>query len=153
MTVYNAINQIRTESNQSQSVGANGKAAAKTDGSVCFSEYLADAMGVDGSQENTGSVAGCAPVSQLTKPESSSDPAVFAVNDLLGALEQYETALGDSSVSLKEMEPLVSSMEEQALKLSRESNSIGDGDLKDLVNSALTQATVESIKFRRGDYV
>ena len=153
MTIYDAINQIRTDNNQSQSLGASQRNQVAADGSVSFSQHLANAMGVDGGQENTGSVEGFAPVSQVVVPQDTSDAAVSAINSLLGTLEQYENALGDSSVSLKEIEPMVADMEKQAGELDRESVHIENQELRDLANSTITQATVESIKFRRGDYV
>ena len=152
-TVYNAINQIRTESNQSQSVGTAVRNSAPKDDSVSFSEYLTNALGTDGAQDNTGNVQRPAPVDQVALPVFPADTAVSAIDELLSALEEYETALGDSSVSLKELEPMVTSMEDKLQALGNEAANLADSELKDLANFAATQATVESIKFRRGDYV
>ncbi|MBW2647151.1 MAG: hypothetical protein JRE23_13445, partial [Deltaproteobacteria bacterium] len=50
--------------------------------------------------------------------------------------------------------PLVSGMESEAAKIMPLLDSLPDGDrLKDLLNRAVVTATVEAIKFNRGDYL
>jgi len=72
----------------------------------------------------------------------------------LDKMEQYANALGDSSKSLKELEPLAADLELTAGRLSELSRSLPEGDpLKGLSNDAAVLATVEAMKFKRGDYV
>jgi len=72
----------------------------------------------------------------------------------LNLLEAYQGKLGDTNATLKEFSPLVSSMESEAAKIAPLLDSMPDGDrLKELLNRAVVTATVEAIKFNRGDYL
>ena len=72
----------------------------------------------------------------------------------LDKMEQYANALGDSSKSLKDLEPLAADLELTAGRLSELSRGLPEGDpLKGLSNDAAVLATVEAMKFKRGDYV
>lgn len=72
----------------------------------------------------------------------------------LDLLEAYQGKLGDTGSTLKEFSPLVASMESEAAKMKPLLDSLPDGDgLKDVLNRAVVTATVEAIKFNRGDYL
>ncbi len=72
----------------------------------------------------------------------------------LDKMEQYAAALGDSRRSLREVEPLAQDLETAAGKLSELSQNLpDDSPLKGLSNDAAVLATVEAMKFKRGDYV
>ncbi len=72
----------------------------------------------------------------------------------LGKLEEYSAALGDSSKTLKDIAPLAEDMRQMAGRLSETSRNLADGHpLKGLTNEAAVLATVEAMKFTRGDYV
>lgn len=72
----------------------------------------------------------------------------------LDAMEEYAAALGDGSKTLKDIEPLAEDMRRQAGRLSETSQGLADDDpMKELTNNAAIMATVEAMKFRRGDYV
>ncbi len=76
------------------------------------------------------------------------------LENTLGKMEEYASALGDSGKTLKEVEPLAEDMRRMAAKLSETSRSLADDHpLKGLTNEAAVLATVEAMKFRRGDYV
>jgi len=79
---------------------------------------------------------------------------VERVEQFLNLLEAYQGKLGDTNSTLKEFSPLVSGMESEAAKIMPLLDSLPDGDrLKDLLNRAVVTATVEAIKFNRGDYL
>ncbi len=72
----------------------------------------------------------------------------------LDTMEQYAAALGDSSRSLRDIEPLADNLKKTAGQLAELSRSLPEGDpLKGLSNDAAVLATVEAMKFKRGDYV
>lgn len=72
----------------------------------------------------------------------------------LDKMEEYAAALGDSRKSLREVEPLAQDLEAAAGKLSELSKNLpADSPLKGLSNDAAVLATVEAMKFKRGDYV
>ncbi len=76
------------------------------------------------------------------------------VEGFLNLLDQYQSQLGDSSSTLKDFSPLVSTMEGEAENMMSLLESLPEGDrLKGILNSAMVTATVEAIKFNRGDYI
>jgi hypothetical protein len=79
--------------------------------------------------------------------------AVEQTTKLLDNLEVYSQKLGDPNVSLKELYPLLKEIEAQNTELMPKLNGLTDGDgLKSILNQALSVASIESAKFRRGDY-
>ena len=69
-------------------------------------------------------------------------------------MEEYANALGDPGRSLKDIEPLANGLDQTAGQLSELSRKLPEGDpLKGLSNETAVLATVEAMKFRRGDYV
>ncbi len=76
------------------------------------------------------------------------------VGQFLGVLENYHHKLGDPDSTLKEFYPLVADMESETARILPLLDSISDGDeLKNILNRAVITATVEVIKFNRGDYL
>lgn len=72
----------------------------------------------------------------------------------LNKIDEYASALGDTSKTLKDIEPLADDMRKAAGQLSETSKSLADDHpLKGLTNDAAVLATVEAMKFKRGDYV
>lgn len=72
----------------------------------------------------------------------------------LDQMDQYASALGDSSRSLRDIEPLADNLKKTAGELAELSRRLPEGDpLKGLSNDAAVLATVEAMKFKRGDYV
>lgn len=76
------------------------------------------------------------------------------VNKALGVLDSYSQALADPQQSLKQISPLVKDLENEARNMERLSQSLPPGHgLKPVAESLAVLATVESMKFNRGDYV
>ena len=72
----------------------------------------------------------------------------------LDQLDLYAAALGDPGRTLKELAPLADGLGQEAGRLSRLSQALGENNpLKGLSNEAAVLATVEAMKFRRGDYI
>ena len=75
------------------------------------------------------------------------------INGLLDTLERYGQALGDENCSLRQIEPLIQSMERQSQALKNQAGLNTDESLAGVAEETMAQAQVEIIKFRRGDFV
>ncbi|MDR2935201.1 MAG: hypothetical protein LBV70_04895 [Candidatus Adiutrix sp.] len=72
----------------------------------------------------------------------------------LDQMDRYAVALGDEDRTLKDIAPLADDLGQEADRLSRLSLKLKESDpLKGLSNEAAVLATVEAMKFKRGDYV
>ncbi len=72
----------------------------------------------------------------------------------LTAMEQYAQALGNPGKTLKDIAPLAEELSQEAGLLSQMSQELaGDNPLKKLSNDTAILATVEAMKFKRGDFV
>ncbi len=126
-----------------------------------FSDLLAKAVANEDAGD--GYLLGCQPVGEVSPPPapenqnpSSAPPLWSELNSLLDSLDSYAQALGNPTWSLKELEPLAQDLEAKADQLEQglAGGLLGDaGNLAGLMQDVLSQARVESIKFRRGDYV
>lgn len=76
------------------------------------------------------------------------------VENFLDVLENYQEKLGDPTVTLKEIYPLVAHMESEIDYILPLLESLPKEDkMKNILNSTLITSTVEAIKFNRGDYL
>jgi hypothetical protein len=73
---------------------------------------------------------------------------------LLDLMENYTQKIQDPKKSLKEIEPLIDSIQKEASQLARETDKHlpEDRTLKNIVNEFAVAANVEYVKFYRGDY-
>jgi len=72
----------------------------------------------------------------------------------LDQMDLYALALGDESRTLKDLAPLAENLGQAADRLSRLSQGLKESDpLKGLAGEAAVLATVEAMKFKRGDYI
>ena len=94
-----------------------------------------------------------APMVSAPSPAPASPAMVQVIGGLLDALDSYARALGDDSVSLKQIEPLARDLERKAHKLSERLEEDSSGPLAEMARQTITQAQVEAFKFQRGDYV
>lgn len=126
-------------------------------GSASFSDILAKAVSGEGGE--TSPAGGGAPVAGVGQSVEAGLPPLWRqVDSLLAALDNYATALGDGSKSLKELEPLTQELEQRAEDLDQGLSGVGlsgqaEDDLTSLAVQVVTQARVEAFKFRRGDYL
>jgi len=87
-------------------------------------------------------------------PTINKAPNVEQVEHFLNVLDNYNNKLGDPAATLKDIYPLVTTMESETDKILPILDSLSDEDeLKDVLNRAVITATVEAIKFNRGDYL
>lgn len=87
--------------------------------------------------------------------EDSRQSLIDRTNRLLDTLEQYARDLNNPSKTLREIEPLVASLKEEAdaLVTKSEDSELQDTPLKETVNRSAVTAAVEYMKFYRGDYI
>ena len=76
------------------------------------------------------------------------------LDNLLNLLDNYRRQLADPQVSLRRIEPLMNTIEKEKEQLSSVLDSLASEDgLKDIVNRTLITASLEVIKYNRGDYI
>ncbi|MGW8300526.1 MAG: hypothetical protein ACWGNO_00585 [Desulfobacterales bacterium] len=76
------------------------------------------------------------------------------LDNLLNMLDHYRKQLADPQVSLRRIEPLMNTIEKEKEQLSSVLDSLASEDgLKDIVNRTLITASLEVIKYNRGDYI
>ncbi|MDR0882448.1 MAG: hypothetical protein LBP55_07885 [Candidatus Adiutrix sp.] len=76
------------------------------------------------------------------------------VEKALDQMEKYAAALGDPDRSLRDIAPLAEDLQKSAGQLAEISQGLLESNpLKGLANDTAVLATVEAMKFRRGDYV
>ena len=85
-------------------------------------------------------------------PENSF--SIFNKTDkLLKIFEDFTKDINNSGKNLKELEPIISLIRQQADELINETKLIKDSDLNKFTNEFAVKANVEYIKFMRGDYI
>ena len=76
------------------------------------------------------------------------------VDHLISLLDDYRKQLADPAITLRNIEPVMKSIVKEKDQLSSLLDSIPNEDgLKDIVNRTLITASLEAIKFNRGDYI
>jgi hypothetical protein len=93
-----------------------------------------------------------------TEQATTALPGTTGVEDeidgVLDVLEQYLSALGNPQVTLKEMAPLVDSLDQGASRLDKIASELSiDDPIKPITNDTAVLAAVEALKFKRGDYL
>lgn len=79
---------------------------------------------------------------------------VERVEKLLNLLDIYRTQLVDPTMTLRKIEPAMNTIIKEKEQLSSLLDSLADDDgLKDIVNRTLITASLEVIKYNRGDYI
>jgi hypothetical protein len=130
--------------------------SAPVPGAGGFGEILKQALG-EGAFATAESGAVAPPPAALAIRPVDSPPAAEAagrVERLLDLLDRYRQNLVDPRVDLKALDGAVGDVEKgmDALKPALGSLPANDG-LREIVNRALVTASVEIVKFRRGDYL
>jgi hypothetical protein len=87
-------------------------------------------------------------------PESEKYDLLNKADKLLGLLEDYREKIANPVYSLKEVYPIIKSIEEENQRLIPLVDSLPDGEsMKDFLHRLLVTSTVETIKYNRGDYI
>jgi ABC-type transporter Mla subunit MlaD len=89
-------------------------------------------------------------------PLSSQDKniAVERIDNLINLLDKYRRKLGDPHVTLRTLEPVIGTIEKEKDQLSGLLETLPKEDgLRDVLNQTLITASLEVIKFNKGDYI
>ncbi|MBW2435572.1 MAG: hypothetical protein JRF36_18330 [Deltaproteobacteria bacterium] len=82
------------------------------------------------------------------------EAAVERLDNLLDLLEQYRDQLADPKVTLRQIAPLLNTIDKKQEQLSALLKGMPDEDgLKDIVHRTLIATSLEVMKFNRGDYI
>ena len=86
---------------------------------------------------------------------TASTGIVDKTENLLEMMESYTRSMEDPKKSLKDMAPLIDTIQQEASNLVAETDKKVPGDtaLKKIVNEFAVTANVEYLKFYRGDYI
>jgi hypothetical protein len=146
------LNQILTQ--------VKSPSAARQADGPDFASLLAGQKSAPSPQTPAGSAAAMLlenqALSSLIRPglEAASLQTRQQLERTLDQMDRYAVALGDGARTLKDIAPLADDLGQEADRLSRLSHKLKESDpLKDLSNEAAVLATVEAMKFKRGDYV
>ena len=114
-------------------------------------EKLAPAPGTTASGIGLGLVA---PSMIQSVAEAPANRLAGRVEHYLDLLDDYRRQLADPRVSLKGLDATLREMEADKDALAPALGSLPEGDgIKDILNRTLVTASLEIIKFRRGDYL
>lgn len=88
-------------------------------------------------------------------PHGSNAEILRRSERVLGLLDEYASGLNDPKKTLKDIEPLVASIKEEADSIERESQDKlhHDKELERFVKELSVTANVAMFKFHRGDYI
>ena len=89
-------------------------------------------------------------------PESpqDKDSAIKRVENFINLLDDYRKQLADPAITLRSIEPVMKRIIKEKDQLSSLLDSMPNEDgLKDIVNRTLITASLEVIKYNRGDYI
>jgi hypothetical protein len=79
---------------------------------------------------------------------------VERIENVLDLLDEYGRRLADPNTTLKEIHPLVNSLESQSQQLKPVLNFMADDDqLKQILNETLVTSSLEIFKYNKGDYI
>ncbi|MBU0482108.1 MAG: hypothetical protein KKG47_13510 [Proteobacteria bacterium] len=100
-------------------------------------------------------VSGVVPISPMPEEGMASLrlDGLAVTESAIEHLEQYSAALSDTTLSPRDLEPFVSSLEEETLALLEIRSHFSEDDtLAILLDRVATVTYLETVKFRRGDY-
>ena len=123
-----------------------------------FNSILQDTVGAPTAAEkgvqSPAMVETVVPV-QLQHVRSPEKPSTIdRIEKVLDLLDEYRRKLADPSTTLREIQPLVKSLETENGQLQPVLNSIVEGDqLKEILNQTLVTTSLEVIKYNKGDYI
>ncbi len=124
---------------------------------LSFEQALEAASGKLEGVRAAGEPQGLEPLSSasyLSPTGHSASPAFEQAESLLGVLSRYQAYLVEPKISLREMEPLVGELEGARDSLVETLKSLPEGsEERSLLEEAAIISTVETMKFRRGDYI
>lgn len=128
-----------------------GKGAGKGFGEI-LGQAVLDARGVAGKGTQEISSLNAASASRAIDMDPVAFDTVQHAEKVLNLMDQYANALSDPKRTLKSIEPIVREIQKEVRDLPAVPQSQESG-LRGVVNDIAVMASVEAIKFHRGDYV
>lgn len=142
------------------------KPGSKTGGD--FAKLLDEALGLQG--QSTAEITAATqaipglesvtPKSKVAAPDAAQglnplqQEGVERAERALALLEQYAERLGQADLSLKELQPSLAALEQEAKGLAEVADRLEpDDNLHGIVQEVLMRVAAESVKFNRGDYL
>ncbi|MBW1695818.1 MAG: hypothetical protein JRH18_14535 [Deltaproteobacteria bacterium] len=122
--------------------------------SNAFHEKLAEAQSkhlIDQSPQPRTESLGEIQAPSFTRIEQSSGSVVNKTHELLDLLSHYTRDIESPNKTLKDIEPLIISMQQQASQLVKAATETSP-ELRKIAQEVAVAANVEYIKFYRGDY-
>ncbi|MBM4333041.1 MAG: hypothetical protein FJ117_17805 [Deltaproteobacteria bacterium] len=93
-------------------------------------------------------------LSELGKPFPVRNEGIQAAEDTLILLDQYQKALADPHITLKEINPLVQALGQEVKNIIRVSEKLSSADpLQKIMEEVGVISAVEIEKFNRGEYI
>lgn len=113
-------------------------------------ESTKDSVAATGSTNSLGEIQ---PTTTLNGLDSSSEDILDKTNFLIDKLENFSKDLEDPEKSLKDIEPLIAAIKDDAESLAQESIDADDDALNKIATETAIKASTEYYKFNRGDYI
>lgn len=106
------------------------------------------------SVQNLSAVQGASPIDTASLLGIETSQIIEGTERLLSTIEEFQTKLADTTVPLDDLSPIIQRMEQQTDLLTPSLDALPESDpLRDVVNKVLITCSVESEKFKRGDYL
>ncbi len=143
-----------TEINEGLNISQQNKPRKAEDG--LFEKSLNQAMNISQGTKEIKAPDGLGEIHQVSFAPVTKyvPPVVEKTGKLLDRLENYARNLENPDVSLRDLEPVITDIENSAAKLLRDAENTPGADpaLKSLAKQTAAMANAEYIKFQRGDY-
>ncbi len=113
---------------------------------------MGEAQGADSSRQSTAPCVNAVAPPQLSEVGPVDGTTVRQADKILDLMDNYAKALGDPQRTLKSVEPILEQIQDEVKRLPADPSQNNTG-LGNIINDIAVMASVEAIKFHRGDYV
>jgi hypothetical protein len=117
-------------------------------------QKIENSTAVNGGIQSTALTSTVHPAQLKAMASQDITATVERIESFLKLLDEYCGKLGDSRVSLKDIYPVISEIDKQKESLIPLLDSLSDVDeLRHILNQTLITASLEVIKFNKGEYI
>lgn len=161
MKIDGTLNGQEVEKSAQSSARAKGQASgAATDPFAALLQSEVDSAGQTGSQDSAACTAasvaglwGLQPIAPASGQSSQTSQAISSISGVLDGLDSLQNALKGAS-SPRQIDSLVQQVSQQASALADKASTLpADSGLSDLAEETKVTAYMESVKWKRGDYL
>jgi hypothetical protein len=115
---------------------------------------LDTSAGADGGSQPPAVVETVVPAQLQHMQATAKLSTIERIENVLDLLNEYGRRLADPNTTLKDIHPLVNSLETQNQQLKPVLDSMADDDqLKQILNATLVTSSLEIFKYNKGDYI